>query len=61
MVAAPAGDEDDEVRAVQRIVGAKVDGIFGPATALAVKKWQFMHNLEPTGVVDQPTRAKMGI
>ncbi|WP_429725897.1 peptidoglycan-binding domain-containing protein [Azospirillum lipoferum] len=58
---APAGAEDDEVRAIQRIVGAKADGAFGPATTLAVKKWQFLHNLEPDGIVGPLTRAKMGL
>lgn len=40
-----------EVREVQRAVGAKVDGIFGPKTELAVKAWQAQHGLKPDGVV----------
>ena len=58
---APAGVEEDEIRAVQRIIGVTVDGIFGPKTASALKRWQFMNDLEPTGVADQMTRAKMGL
>jgi lysozyme len=58
---APAGVEDDEIRAIQLIVGAKVDGVFGPATASAVKRWQYMHNLEPDGIAGPLTRAKMGL
>nr|WP_295828384.1 peptidoglycan-binding domain-containing protein [uncultured Azospirillum sp.] len=57
----PAGADEDEIRTIQRIVGATVDGIFGPKTALVLKRWQFMHNLEPTGVADPLTRAKMGL
>lgn len=38
------------VATMQGIVGAKVDGVFGSATAEAVKAWQRKHNLKPDGV-----------
>jgi hypothetical protein len=36
-----------------------VDGIFGPATELAVRRFQAGAGLPPSGVVDRPTSAKL--
>jgi N-acetylmuramoyl-L-alanine amidase len=47
------------VIAVQAIVGATVDGIYGPNTAAKVKQWQAVHGLPATGKVDAQTWAKM--
>lgn len=44
-----------DVRAVQRVVGSKVDGYYGPITAAAVRRFQRNNNLAPTGVVNQAT------
>jgi hypothetical protein len=39
----------DDVRAVQVIVGAKPDGVFGPLTYGAISVWQTQHGLTMTG------------
>ena len=49
------------VRALQRKVGVPADGIFGPATEAAVKRWQRRHGLVADGVVGPQTRAAMGL
>ncbi|MGF7178190.1 lysozyme [Azospirillum doebereinerae] len=48
---APVGAEQDRVRAIQRIVGTEVDGVYGPATKAAVAMWQRAHGLVADGVV----------
>ena len=53
------GDRGDEVRMVQRAVGAPVDGIFGPATEIAVKKYQTANGLTADGIVGPATWAKI--
>ncbi|WP_223677534.1 peptidoglycan-binding domain-containing protein [Azospirillum agricola] len=61
MGAAPEGPEEDRVRAVQRIVGTKVDGVYGPATHAAVARWQAAHKLVADGVVGPVTAKAMGL
>lgn len=52
------GDVGEDVKAVQRIVGAHpVDGDFGPDTERKVKAWQSQHQLEADGVVGPATWA----
>lgn len=51
----------DDVARVQRIVGATVDGVFGPRTEGKVIAWQRKHELVADGVVGPKTRAKMGL
>lgn len=36
--------------AIQKLVGVTADGIYGPATTAAVKKWQAAHHLVPDGI-----------
>ncbi len=56
-----SGSRGDDVKIVQRIVGATADGIFGPKTAASVKAWQRSHGLVADGIVGPKTQAKMGI
>ena len=48
------------VALVQQKVGASVDGVFGPGTAKAVKRWQRAHGLTADGVVGPATWTAMG-
>ena len=47
------------IEKLQKILGIKVDGVFGDTTELAVKKWQKKNNLIQDGVVGPTTWAKM--
>lgn len=50
------GSKGDAVKKWQSIIGvAKTDGIFGPATAAATKKWQAAHAIKADGVVGPAT------
>ena len=40
---------------VQEIIGANVDGDFGPASKAKLKAWQYVHNLPTTGELDTQT------
>ncbi len=50
-----------DVRALQRKVGVAADGVFGPATERAVKRWQRRHGLAADGIVGPQTRSAMGL
>ena len=47
------------IEKLQKILGIKVDGVFGDTTELAVKKWQKKNKLIQDGVVGPTTWAKM--
>ncbi|GAE95190.1 membrane protein related to metalloendopeptidase [Gracilibacillus boraciitolerans JCM 21714] len=49
------GSKGEIVRIIQRKVGTKVDGIFGPKTENAVKHYQQRHNLKVDGIVGPKT------
>jgi N-acetylmuramoyl-L-alanine amidase len=53
------GSTGPEVEELQKILGIKVDGDFGPATELAVMKYQGQNSLTPDGIVGPKTWAKM--
>ena len=60
-VATADASKRSDVRAVQRVVGVSADGVFGPATERAVKRWQRRHGLTADGIVGPATRSAMGI
>jgi cell wall-associated NlpC family hydrolase len=49
------------VRALQRALGISADGVFGPQTEAAVKRFQGNHGLTPDGVVGPLTRRALGL
>ena len=54
------GEKDrDLVKRIQRVVGAKVDGYFGPKTEKAVMRWQGRNNCYPDGWIGPKTWAVM--
>lgn len=55
------GSKGETVKAVQKALGAKADGIFGPGTEKAVMQWQRSRGLVPDGIVGPNTLQAMGI
>ncbi len=51
---------DSPVRTLQRLLKIRADGIFGPGTEAAVKRFQRRHGLTPDGVVGPATWAALG-
>ncbi len=51
------GSNGEDVKILQKIIGAKVDGDFGPKTLEAVKTFQSLYNLKVDGVVGPKTQA----
>ena len=60
-VKASAASKRGDIRALQRKVGVAADGIFGPATERALKRWQRRHGLVADGIAGPQTRAAMGL
>lgn len=48
------------VRDWQALIGAAIDGAFGPATERVTKEWQRGEGLEPDGIVGRETWARAG-
>jgi transglycosylase-like protein/putative peptidoglycan binding protein len=55
------GDRGDAVRSIQRELGIPADGVFGPMTERAVKRFQSGHDLVPDGIVGPLTRSALGL
>jgi putative chitinase len=53
------GSRGDDVKRLQEKLGLGADGVFGPGTEKAVKKWQIDHDLAADGLVGEGTWAKM--
>lgn len=45
------GSKGDDVKKIQTVVGATVDGDFGPRTEEAVKRWQAQNDLHVDGII----------
>lgn len=55
------GNKGSEVILLQQKLGIKADGIFGPRTEAAVKKYQSGHGCTPDGIVGSHTWDALGI
>ena len=53
------GSKGEDVKKLQSKLGLGVDGVFGPGTEKAVKKWQIDHDLSADGIVGEGTWNKM--
>ncbi len=49
------------VEALQRAIGVAADGVFGPQTEAALKRWQGARGLEADGIAGPMTRTKAGL
>jgi resuscitation-promoting factor RpfB len=55
------GDRGAAVTSIQRELGVPSDGVFGPMTERAVKRFQRRHDLVPDGIVGPLTRGALGL
>jgi hypothetical protein len=55
------GDRGAAVRSIQHELGIPADGVFGPQTERAVKRFQLRHDLAPDGIVGPLTRGALGL
>ena len=55
------GNRGSAVRQIQRRLRIPADGVFGPQTEAAVKRFQSSHGLNPDGVVGAQTRRALGL
>ena len=53
------GSKGGDVKLLQKYMGVKQDGIWGPKTTEAVKKWQSEHGLVVDGIVGPKTWMKL--
>jgi peptidoglycan hydrolase-like protein with peptidoglycan-binding domain len=54
-------DRGGGVRALQQRIGVPADGVFGPGTEAALKRWQEAHGLVADGIAGPRTRAELGL
>lgn len=52
-------NKGEEVKNLQKLLYLKTDGIFGPITEQAVKDFQLLVGIKPTGVYDDATNYKL--
>jgi hypothetical protein len=52
-------EEKERIKAVQTIIGIKVDGAFGKNSKDKLKAWQYVHNIPTTGEIDETTLSTM--
>jgi peptidoglycan hydrolase-like protein with peptidoglycan-binding domain len=57
----PSKLSKDQVMAVQQALSVKDDGVWGPETQAALRKYQQQSGLPATGQLDQQTRAKLNV
>jgi Transglycosylase-like domain/Putative peptidoglycan binding domain len=55
------GDRGAAVLSIQRELGVTADGVFGPMTERAVKRFQRRQELVPDGIVGPLTRSALGL
>jgi peptidoglycan hydrolase-like protein with peptidoglycan-binding domain len=55
------GSEGRQVRLLQRALGIKVDGIYGPATEAAVRRFQYTRGLAVDGIVGPHTSHALAV
>jgi peptidoglycan hydrolase-like protein with peptidoglycan-binding domain len=55
------GARGERVRVVQRALGVRVDGVYGPNTTQAVRNFQSRNGLLVDGIVGSATRRALGI
>jgi putative chitinase len=53
------GSKGEDVKKLQEKLGLGADGVFGPGTETAVKKWQIDNDLAADGIVGEGTWGKM--
>jgi Transglycosylase-like domain/Putative peptidoglycan binding domain len=58
---APGVSSTDKVRTLQQKLGVKADGVYGPRTRAAVKRFQRAHGLAVDGVAGPQTLAELGL
>jgi peptidoglycan hydrolase-like protein with peptidoglycan-binding domain len=51
----------DTIQAVQQKLGVKADGVYGPKTRAAVRRFQRAHGLTVDGIIGPETLAELGI
>lgn len=55
------GVRGEDVKNIQKILGLKTDGVFGPGTAAKVKEWQARRGLKQDGIIGKESLAKIEI